>query len=73
MRLAISEDNGESWSVYHDTDVEQGSVRAGHEYSYMAAVPWPQDSAEEGVSISYTWQGGHVAVRISPEALPGDL
>ena len=55
MRLAISDDNGETWNSFHDTDVEKGSVRAGHEYSYPSCVPWPKDSAEEGVSVAYTW------------------
>ena len=42
-------DNGETWGVFHDTDTEKGSVRAGHEYSYPACVPWPKDSAEAGL------------------------
>ena len=54
-----SRDNGETWSLYHDTDTEKGSVRAGHEYSYPACVPWPKDSAEE-VGASRLHHSHHV-------------
>ena len=38
MRLAISEDNGESWSVYHDTDVEQGWGHASTPHGYCSRI-----------------------------------
>jgi predicted neuraminidase len=55
MSQLVSLHNGDTWNLYYNTDTEKGSVRAGHEYSYPACVPWPEDSAEEGVSVSYTW------------------
>jgi len=60
LQLAISDNNGETWQVGLEIEVEHGNLLQGHEYSYPACVPWPlpsgsTDPSDEGFSLSYTW------------------
>ena len=61
LRVSISEDNGHAWTLSIDLETEKGHVRAGHEYSYPAVIPWPATSREEGFSVFYTWHRKRMA------------
>jgi len=70
LQLALSEDNGVTWTLGYNVETEGGEVKEGHEYSYPAIVPWPADSPEEGFSVSWTWHRQHVVyLSISLEEL----
>mmetsp|Transcript_20318 Transcript_20318/g.48397 ORF Transcript_20318/g.48397 Transcript_20318/m.48397 type:complete len:136 (+) Transcript_20318:1256-1663(+) len=49
LRVALSKDNGETWSIYWDVETDPG------EYSYPAIIPWEDPERGLGFSLTYTW------------------